>query len=385
MKKLAILGSTGSIGQSALSLVDMFPDQFKVVTLAARANAKLLYQQALRYQPELVALQAEDAASDLAESLPGIQVASGLTGITEAAIHSNVDAVIAAIAGAAGLIPTFNAVLAGKDIALANKETLVAAGDLVMKTVSSRNVKLLPVDSEHSALHQCLQGTSCSQVARLVLTASGGPFFRYSKSQLENVTVEQALNHPTWRMGPKITIDSATLMNKGLEVIEAHQLFGVAHDQISVIIHPQSTVHSMVEFVDGAVLAQMNVPDMRSALLYALTYPERWFSALPRLDFTRLGPLEFYPPDLDLFPCLKLACQALEKGQSYPAVLNAANEVAVDCFLKRQVSFTEIPEIIEQVLADHQPVEPSDLETVLETDREARRRAQAVVENMAHR
>ncbi len=385
MKRLAILGSTGSIGRSALSLVDMFPDRFKVVTLAANAKVDLLCEQALKYRPAMVALYEESSSRELGQRLPpGIRVASGAQGVTEAAVHEDVDAVVSAISGAAGLIPTWNAILAGKDIALANKETLVIAGELVMRTVSSKQVKLLPVDSEHAALHQCLRGANRDEVKLLILTASGGPFFRYSREQLQKVTVEQALNHPTWRMGRKITVDSATLMNKGLEVIEAHHLFGVGPEKISVVIHPQSTVHSMVEFVDGTVLAQMSIPDMRSAILYALTHPDRWESQLPGLDFTKLGPLEFHPPDHVLFPCLKMACQALAKGQTFPAALNAANEVAVEWFLKGRLRFNAIPSVIEQVLNDHKPVAPDELEKVLEADRDARRAAQAAVERLTN-
>ena len=384
VKRLAILGSTGSIGQSALSLVDMFPDRFKVVTLAANAKAELLCQQALKYRPAMVALYDQSSGRELAQRLSGIRVAFGAEGVTEAAVHEDVDAVVSAISGAAGLVPTWKAILAGKDIALANKETLVIAGELVMRTVSSRHVKLLPVDSEHAALHQCLRGANCDEVKLLVLTASGGPFFRYSREQLQTVTVEQALRHPTWRMGRKITVDSATLMNKGLEVIEAHHLFGVGPEKITVVIHPQSTVHSMVEFVDGTVLAQMSVPDMRSAILYALTHPERWQTPLPALDFNKLGPLEFHPPDQELFPCLRMACQALVQGRTYPAALNAANEVAVDWFLKGRLSFTGIPKVIEQVLGDHKPVEPDRLEEILEADAEARRAAHAAVKTLTN-
>jgi 1-deoxy-D-xylulose-5-phosphate reductoisomerase len=382
VKRLAILGSTGSIGRSALSLVDMFPDRFKVVTLAANANLDLLCQQALKYRPAMVALCDQSLSRELAARLPGIRVACGVEGVTEAAVYEDVEAIVSAISGAAGLIPTWNAILAGKDVALANKETLVMAGELVMRTISSRRVKLLPVDSEHAALHQCLRGASRDQVKMLVLTASGGPFFGYSREQLQQVTVEQALKHPTWRMGRKITVDSATLMNKGLEVIEAHHLFRVEPEKITVVIHPQSTVHSMVEFVDGSVLAQMSVPDMRSAILYALTHPERWHSPLPGLDFNHLGPLEFHPPDQALFPCLRMACQALAEGQTYPAALNAANEVAVDWFLKGRLLFTGIPQVIEEVLNNHKPVPPLNLDEVLEADRQARKEAQTAAEKL---
>lgn len=379
MKRLSILGSTGSIGQSALNLVDMFPDQFQVVSLAANARVDLLCEQALKYRPAVVALFDQKAAGALRDRLPGIRVLGGREGVIEAAVHSEVDSVVAGISGAAGLEPTFSALLAGKRIALANKETLVMAGELVMSTVKSQGGTLLPVDSEHCALHQCLRGAQPSQISRLLLTASGGPFFGFTREQLADVTAEQALNHPTWRMGRKITIDSATLMNKGLEVIEAYHLFGMKAGQIAVVIHPQSTIHSMVEFVDGTVLAQMSIPDMRSAILYALTFPERWRAPLPRLNFDRLGPLEFHPPDRDLFTCLDLAYSALEQGRTYPAALNAANEVAVDAFLDGKISFLAIPQLIEQVLARHEPLAVDRLESVLEADSRARIAAREAV------
>ncbi len=378
MKKIAILGSTGSIGQSALSLVDLYPERFQVVTLAAYKQADMLHDQALKYQPELVALFDHAAAQALNGRLGSTQVVSGLEGVTQAATHPQADIVIAGITGAAGLVPTYQALLHKKDVALANKETLVMAGELIMPLVKSNKLNLLPVDSEHSALHQCLRGACTRDVRRLLLTASGGPFFRNSKQELESVTVEQALNHPTWRMGPKITVDSATLMNKGLEVIEAHHLFGICARQISIIIHPQSTIHSMVEFIDGAVLAQMSITDMRSALLYALSYPERWDSTLPSLDFFSQAPLEFYQPDLEKFPCIRLAYESLRQGQTYPTALNAANEIAVNCFLRGQISFSAIPEIIEEVLDQHHPIPVTDLETVLEADRQARESALGV-------
>jgi len=374
MKRLSILGSTGSIGKSALNLVDQFPDRFRVVALAAHSNVEALCEQAARYRPKLVAVCDEASYSCLAGRLNGIRVVGGLQGVVEAATHPDTDAVIAGISGAAGLVPTYQAIEQGKAIALANKETLVMAGDLVMSAVRRKGVSLLPVDSEHVALHQCLASGQTREVGRLVLTASGGPFFGFSESQLERVTVEDALNHPTWRMGRKITVDSATLMNKGLEVIEAHHLFGVAGDRISVVIHPQSTVHSMVEFVDGSVMAQLSITDMRSAILYALSYPARWESNLPRLDLSRMS-LEFYPPDASRFPCLRLAYQALDSGRSCPAAMNAANEVAVDCFLKGRIRFTDIPRIIERVLEKHQTVELTDLEAVLSVDAEARAHA----------
>ena len=381
MKKLSILGSTGSIGKSALDLVDLYPDRFQVSTLAARKSVDALHAQALKYRPQMIALWDEEAAQDLRGRLPEIEVLSGQEGVIQAAIHPSVDTVVAAIEGAAGLVPTYRALLEKKDVALANKETLVMAGELIMSIVNNTGSSLLPVDSEHSALHQCLRGAEKEEIHRLVLTASGGPFFDKSREQLEGVTVEEALNHPTWDMGPKITIDSATLMNKGLEVIEAYHLFGIQPDHISIVIHPQSIIHSMVEFVDGTVLAQMSITDMRSAILYALAYPDRWNSNLPRLDLLSLSALEFHPPDRDKFPCIRLAYQALENGQTYPTALNAANEVAVHYFLSGSLSFSSIPEIIEEVLNRHQPTEMHDLETVLEADRQARHRAEETVKH----
>ena len=379
MRKLAILGSTGSIGKSALGLVDLYPERFQVVTLAAQRSVELLHQQSLKYHPEMIALSDPEAARDLQQRLPDMRVLSGVEGVIEAATHPNVDVVLAGISGAAGLIPTYRALLEKKDVALANKEILVMAGELIMPIVQSTQVNLLPVDSEHCALHQCLRGSQKQEVHRLVLTASGGPFLHKSTQQLERVTVAEALNHPTWDMGPKITVDSATLMNKGLEVIEAHHLFAMKPAQISIVIHPQSIIHSMVEFIDGTVLAQMSITDMRSAILYALAYPERWNSNLPRLDLASLAALEFRAPDTDKFPCIRLAYQALDSGDTYPTALNAANEVAVRCFLDRALPFASIAKVIEEVLNQHSPSPVKDLETVLEADRHARHLAQEVV------
>jgi len=381
VKKLAILGSTGSIGRSALDLVDLYPERFQIVALAAQKSVELLHQQCLKYQPEMIALHDPEAARDLKQRLPNMQVLSGVEGVIEVATHPQVDLVLAGITGAAGLIPTYEALLKKKDVALANKEILVMAGELIMPIVKSTQANLLPVDSEHCALHQCLRGSEKPEIHRLVLTASGGPFLHKNKQQLEQVTVEEALNHPTWSMGPKITIDSATLMNKGLEVIEAHHLFAVEPDRISIVIHPQSIIHSMVEFIDGTVLAQMSTTDMRTAILYALAYPDRWNSSLPRLDLLSLAALEFHAPDTDKFPCVRLAYQALDQGQTYPTALNAANEVAVHCFLNQSLPFSSIPEVIDEVLNGHVPHAVEDLETVLEADREARQMAQGLVKS----
>jgi len=364
-----------------LDLVDLYPERFQIVALAAQKSVELLHQQCLKYQPEMIALHDPEAARDLKQRLPNMQVLSGVEGVIEVATHPQVDLVLAGITGAAGLIPTYEALLKKKDVALANKEILVMAGELIMPIVKSTQANLLPVDSEHCALHQCLRGSEKPEIHRLVLTASGGPFLHKNKQQLEQVTVEEALNHPTWSMGPKITIDSATLMNKGLEVIEAHHLFAVEPDRISIVIHPQSIIHSMVEFIDGTVLAQMSTTDMRTAILYALAYPDRWNSSLPRLDLLSLAALEFHAPDTDKFPCVRLAYQALDQGQTYPTALNAANEVAVHCFLNQSLPFSSIPEVIDEVLNGHVPHAVEDLETVLEADREARQMAQGLVKS----
>ncbi len=383
MKRLAILGSTGSIGRSTLSLVDLYPDRFQVVALAARQQADLLFEQAQKYRPRVVALEDDQGAAYLREQLPGVRVVGGPEGVIEVATEKSAEMVVAGITGGAGLLPTYHAILENKDIALANKETLVMAGELIMSEVVARRTRLLPVDSEHGALHQCLGEASKKEVRRLLLTASGGPFFRKSREELETVSVEETLNHPTWEMGPKITVDSATLMNKGLEVIEAHHLFGLSADRISIVVHPQSTIHSMVEFIDGTMLAQMSITDMRLAIVYALSYPERWDSALPFLDLFSVKSLEFFPPDADKFPCLRLAREALELGQTYPAVLNAANEVAVDSFLRREIPFSAIAGIVEETLGRHRPGSALDLDAVLAEDQEARRSAAEAVHSLA--
>ncbi len=383
MKKLAILGSTGSIGRSALSLVDLHPDRFAVETLAAGSRIDELYEQALRYRPSLVAVHDPECARTLHGRLDGTRVVSGIEGVVAAACAPAVEMVVAGISGAIGLLPTYQALLHGKRVALANKETLVMAGDLIMKVVSGKQGCLLPVDSEHGALHQCLRGVQLKKVKRILLTASGGPFLEKTEAEMRAATVEEALRHPTWSMGPKITIDSATLMNKGLEVIEAHHLFGMPADRISVVIHPQSMVHSLVEFVDGNFLAQMGVADMRSPILYALSYPDQWDSKLPALDLFAIPPLRFLPPDTKRFPCLRLAYEALERGLTYPAALNAANEVAVEAFLGRRIPFFAIPEILEEVLHRHDGAAVVDLETVMEADRNSRQLARAEVARRA--
>ena len=374
MKKLSILGSTGSIGVNTLDIVAAHPDRFKVVALTAGYNLDLLLSQIKACQPELVAVVAPESAAQLRTAVgpDGPEIISGVEGLIACATHSDSEMVVSAIVGAAGLIPTMAAIEAGKDIALANKETLVTAGELVMQAVENRNVQLFPVDSEHSAIFQSLEGHRDRDVRRLILTASGGPFRDCTPDSLRNVTLNDALNHPNWSMGRKITIDSATMMNKGLEVIEAHWLFNLPGDQIAVHIHPQSIVHSMVEYIDGSVMAQLGIPDMKGPIAYALSYPERLPLNLPPLDLCQLGSLTFKEPDHNLFPCLPLAYQALAAGDSFPAVLNAANEVAVEAFLSEQIAFTAIAEIIQSTIDRHQSITLSHIDDVLHVDRWAR-------------
>jgi 1-deoxy-D-xylulose-5-phosphate reductoisomerase len=354
MKRLAILGSTGSIGQSALSVVAAHPDRLCVVTLAAGENAALLAEQALRFRPAAIGVATEAASIELEDRLPPDHpfeiLPPGRDALIAAATHPDVDIVLCASAGTAGLEAALAAIEAGKPLALANKEVLVMAGALMVEAAVRRCVPILPVDSEHNAIHQCLDGRNLADVRRLILTASGGPFRTLDAAALARVTFEDALRHPTWRMGRKITIDSATLMNKGLEVIEARWLFGTPARAIDVVVHPQSIVHSMVEFRDGSIIAQLGMTDMRLPIQYAFSYPERWTAPLPPLDVARLGTLEFSPPDLDRFPCLRLAYAALEHGGAAPVVLNAANEMAVDAFLAGGISFTMIPAVIERAL-----------------------------------
>jgi 1-deoxy-D-xylulose-5-phosphate reductoisomerase len=354
VKRLAILGSTGSIGQSTLAVVDAHPTRLSVAALAAGENVERLAEQVARYSPDVVALATAEGVDRLRATVSGrspvIHVGAG--GLIAVATHPSVDIVVCASAGTAGLEAVLAAIEAGKTIALANKEVLVMAGGLVTEAARRRGVAILPVDSEHNAIHQCLDGRPASQIARLILTASGGPFRTTPAAELETVGPDEALRHPTWRMGRKITIDSATLMNKGLEVIEAHWLFGVSADQIDVIVHPQSVVHSMVEFVDGSVVAQLGVTDMRLPIQYACSYPERWAAPVPRLDLTKAGRLEFESPDYARFPCLALAFRALRSGGGLSVALNAANEVAVERFLEKKLAFKSIPIVIAQTMDD---------------------------------
>jgi 1-deoxy-D-xylulose-5-phosphate reductoisomerase len=380
MKRIAILGSTGSIGQSALEVVAAHPDRLQVVALAAGENAAKLAEQAARFRPDTVAMATPAALALLRDALSarGAQphhILSGPEALVAAASHPDADVVLFASSGTAALDAVLAAIAAGRTIALANKEILVMAGSVVMDAARKRGVAVLPVDSEHNAIHQCLHGRAFSEVRRLILTASGGPFRGVGVEGLASVTPDDALRHPTWQMGPKITIDSATLMNKGLEVIEARWLFDIGPDRIDVIVHPQSVVHSMVELVDGSIIAQLGVTDMRLPIQYAFTYPERWAGPLPLLDLARAGRLDFEEPDNALFPCLGLAFRALGGGPGLPIVLNAANEVAVSAFLDRRIGFTDIPCLIRDAMDAHERdgvTRVAGLEDVRAVDRWAR-------------
>jgi 1-deoxy-D-xylulose-5-phosphate reductoisomerase len=373
VKRLAILGSTGSIGTSTLKVVDAFADHFEVVALAAGRNLDLLERQVRQYRPQCVAVADAELAAEFERRIGGLaRVVHGEDGLVEVATHDGVDLVVSGLVGAVGLRSTYAALDVGRDVALANKETLVVAGEQMTARAAATGACLLPVDSEHNALHQCLRGERTREVRRLWLTASGGPFRRRSREELARVTVDEALCHPTWKMGPKITVDSATLMNKGLEVIEARWLFGIGPDRIRVVVHPGSVVHSMVELVDGSFKAQLGITDMRHPIQYSLTWPERWNTDLPPFDPVACGPLEFHEPDVERFPCLGLAFRALRAGGAAPAVLNAANEIAVAAFLDGQVGFLEIPAAIERVLDAHADESATTVDELLEVDRRVR-------------
>jgi 1-deoxy-D-xylulose-5-phosphate reductoisomerase len=386
VKRLCILGSTGSIGTSTLDLVGSFPERFAVATLAAGRNLDLLEEQARRFGPECVAVAGADEAVELARRLgSGTRVVHGPQGLVDAATHDGVDLVVSALVGAVGLAPTHAAVERGRDVALANKEALVVGGEYLVNAAAASGSRILPVDSEHNAVHQCLRGERLSEVRRLWLTASGGPFRRHSLEELGRVTPEQALRHPTWRMGPKVTIDSATLMNKGLEVIEARWLFGLGPDAIRVVVHPQSVVHSMVELIDGSFKAQLGITDMRHPIQYALSWPQRWETRLPAFDPVEAGPLEFEEPDLERFPCLGLAYRALEAAGAAPAVVNAANEVAGHAFLERRAGYRDIPALIESALDRHGADPATSLEQVLAADGRARQTVERLLEQGVRR
>jgi 1-deoxy-D-xylulose-5-phosphate reductoisomerase len=381
MRSLSILGSTGSIGLSTLDVVRQHPDKFSISGLAAGKDVTMLAQQIREFKPSVVSVMDAETAKKLHTLLGDYQpdILSGIEGAKAVATVEEADMVVSAIVGAAGLIPTVSAIKAGKHIALANKETLVVAGQLVADLVTKHNVQLLPVDSEHSAIFQSLQGHRTEDIVRIILTASGGPFRKTSAEELKHVGLEQALKHPQWTMGAKITIDSATMMNKGLEVIEAHWLFSMPADKISVVVHPQSIIHSMVEYIDGCVMAQLGTPDMRAPIAYALAWPERCESGIPKLDLAKIGSLTFEEPDMERFPALRLAFDALKAGKTYPAVLNAANEIAVAAFLNKKIRFIEIAETVEKTMQTHAAYTPVELDDYLQADQWARDTAKKLI------
>lgn len=375
MRKISILGSTGSIGTQTLDVVRKNKEKFEVVAISANSSVDLLLQQIKEFKPKYVAVYDEISALKLKSMIPNdikIEVLSGMEGLKAIAALDEIDVLLTAIVGMIGLVPTLTAIKNKKDIALANKETLVCAGDLVMSEAKKHNVKILPVDSEHSAIFQCLNGEQNKEIEKIILTASGGPFRGKTKQDLLEVTKNQALKHPNWSMGRKISIDSSTLMNKGLEVIEAKWLFGVEHNQIDVVVHPQSIIHSMAQFVDSSVMAQLGCPDMRLPIQYALSYPNRTINDFERLDLAKIATLTFEKPNLETFPCLKIAYESLKMGGTYCAVLNSANEVLVNEFLEDKIGFYDIPYYIEKTLEAHNSIENPSLEDILEIDKWAR-------------
>ncbi len=373
MKKVFILGSTGSIGVNTLNVIRNIADRFEVTALTANSNTDLLLAQVNEFKPSVVAVKEEYAAEKIKDLLPqGCKLYTGSEGLLSAASESDYDIFVGSMVGFAGLAPTIEAIKRGKRIALANKETLVVAGELITALCKDKCAEIIPVDSEHSAIYQCLVGESINEVEKLILTASGGPFLNKDKSFFEKATVDEALNHPNWKMGNKVTIDSATMMNKGLEVIEAHWLFGLPTEKIDVVIHPQSIIHSMVQFHDGSVKAQMGLPDMKLPIQYALTYPERLESDIERMNMPEIGTLSFFEPDLEKFECLKLAFDALQTGGTAPCVLNAANEIAVEKFLNREIKFSHIPVLIEKALRTMGNHVSPDLDTIFDCDKRTR-------------
>ncbi len=387
MKRIAILGSTGSIGHSTLSIVESYPERFQIVSMAAGRNLEAAFEQVQRWRPKVISVADEAGAVSLQARLKSagitdVDVCFGSTGTVRVATLPDADFVVSAIVGVAGLEATYEAVKAGKTVGLANKECLVAAGELITAEARRQGKPLLPIDSEHNAVHQCLRGGRMAEVERIWLTASGGPFLNTPQSKFASITVEQALNHPTWKMGQRITIDSATLMNKGFEVIEACRLFNLPPSQVKVIVHPQSTIHSMVEFVDGSILAQISVTDMRLPILYALTYPDRIESDL-RFPVSDLRHLDFCPPDMEKFPCLRLAYDAAEAGGARTVALNAADEIAVAAFLAGKIGFTQIPVLIEEVLHQTPAATLASIDEVLQADQTARRLASDLCESLA--
>ena len=375
MKRIAVLGCTGSIGVNTLNVIRHLPEEFQVTALAAKSNIDLLEKQIKEFSPKLVAVFEKEKAQELQKKFPNLEIIAGMEGLKAAASFSEVDFVVSAITGTLGLIPTIAALEAKKDVGLANKEALVSGGSLVMSLAKKNHVKILPIDSEHSAIFQCLHKEDKKAIKRIIVTASGGPFRTFDESKLAEITVESALKHPTWSMGPKVTIDSSTLMNKGLEVIEAHWLFDMPVDQISVVIHPQSIIHSMVEYVDNSIIAQLGYTDMKIPIQYALSYPERFQGTFPIFDFMKYPTLQFYAPDTQRFRCLDLAYESLKSGGTLPCYMNAANEVLVNRFLDKQISWLDIPRKLEELMSKHQVYPVESLETILATDSLAREEA----------
>ena len=380
MKKISLLGSTGSIGINTLDVIERYPESFQVCALSAGSNVDLFARQIRKFKPALAALF-DSTKIDTLKELVGdldVEIVSGQEGTVSAASFSEADLVVSGVVGSAGLLPALSALKAGKNLALANKETLVIAGELVLKEAERTHTRIIPIDSEHSAIFQVLNGEKPERIKKIILTASGGPFRTFTLKQMENVTVKGALNHPNWSMGAKITIDSSTMMNKGLEYIEAKWLFGV-DTKVEIIVHAQSIIHSMIEFVDTSIIAQLGIPDMRVPIAYALTYPDRFESELPSLDLASMGNLTFEAPDFERFPCLKLAMDAMEMGQTMPAVLNAANEIAVQAFLDELIPYKDIAEIIRMVMQNHSPVSLHELQNVLDADHWAREEATKLI------
>jgi 1-deoxy-D-xylulose-5-phosphate reductoisomerase len=383
MKKITILGSTGSIGVNALRVIKANPEKYQVIALAAGKNIELLLEQVKEFQPIAIAVLEETPAMELKAQLSGIgkiEVFFGTEGFSRLATIEGVDTVISAMTGAAGLLPTYSAIQAGKDIALANKETMVMAGSIIMAEAKKQGISVLPIDSEHSAIFQSLRGHPREDLKRVILTASGGPFRDLSLEEMSNVTPAQALNHPNWEMGPKISIDSATMMNKGLEAIEAKWFFDLNMDQISILIHPQSIVHSMVEYKDGSIISQMGIPDMTIPISYALSFPHHLKNKIPPLKLEKIGMLSFEKPDMKRFKCLALALKAAEIGGSMPAVLNGANEIGVEAFLDGQIGFLDIPDLTEKTMLTHKKHPIDSIETIMEVDRWARSTARAILQ-----